>query len=176
MEMPTQMVFYLGGEGGTGKSKVLLAFTKFLKSIHLRHALRITAPTGVAAGNVGGSTTSSLLKFGAGGQVLPCTDELRQNFKTASILFLDEVSMIGCSQLKKISKRLCGIKENKTAFGSMTVILAGDFYQLQPIGSCPLFRKPSVARGENYTQNLQGYKAFSMVTHVVFGIEGGSML
>jgi hypothetical protein len=83
---PTQMVFYLGGEGGTGKSKVLLAFTEFLTSINLRHALRIAAPTGVAAGNVGGSTTASLLEFGAGGQLMPCTSELKDSFATASIL------------------------------------------------------------------------------------------
>lgn len=60
---PKQMIFYLGGEGGTGKSKVVKALTDYLTQMGLRHVLRIAAPTGAAADNIGGTTLHSLLKL-----------------------------------------------------------------------------------------------------------------
>ena len=171
MEKPEQMIFYLGGEGGTGKSKVLLAFTNFLLKLKLRHALRIAAVTGVAAGHVGGSTIDSLFGFGPQDKdntVTPANDRLRKKFASASILFIDEVSMIGCKEVHKISQRLMEIKGNKEKFGGLTVILAGDFYQLQPIGSTPLFQSPLANRDENLTKASQGYLTFQQVTHAIF--------
>ena len=165
---PSQMIFYMGGEGGTGKSKVLLVFTTFLTHLKLRHTLRIGAPTGVAAGYVNGSTIDSMLNFSNESTMAPVTDTLRKKFATASILFLDEISMLGCAKLQRISTRLSAIKDVKEPFGGMTVILAGDFYQLQPIGGCPLFRAPAVTQAKNFTIAMQGYMTFLKVTHVVF--------
>jgi hypothetical protein len=54
-------------------------------------------------------------------------------------LFVDEVSMIGCKLLLKISEALNDAKQNESPFGGMNVIFAGDFTQLPPVGETRLF-------------------------------------
>jgi hypothetical protein len=161
-----QMIFSLGGEGGTGKSKVILAFTKFLQRIKLRHKLRIGAITGVAANQVDGSTISSMLRFGQSLKAQgKASDDLRKEFESVTIFFIDEISFVGCENLQHISNRLCELKNCDEPFGGMTVILAGDFYQIQPIGTTPLYK--SADSGRNLADALAGYLKFRKVTHRV---------
>ena len=54
-------------------------------------------------------------------------------------LFVDKVSMIGCRLLLKISEALNDAKQNKSPFGGINVIFAGDFTQLPPVGETRLF-------------------------------------
>ncbi|KAJ7251341.1 hypothetical protein C8J57DRAFT_959861, partial [Mycena rebaudengoi] len=49
----------IGGSGGTGKSHIYDALHAFYEEVGLLHELTFTAPTGVAASNVRGSTTHS---------------------------------------------------------------------------------------------------------------------
>jgi hypothetical protein len=165
-----QMIFSLGGEGGTGKSQVIKAFTKFLDQIKLRHTLRIGAITGVAAAQVDGSTISSMLRFGQSLKAQgKASDALRKQFESVSIFFIDEISFVGCENLQHISERLSELKNCAEPFGGMTVILAGDFYQIQPIGTVPLFRSSThMERKRNLSSALNGYRKFREVTHSVF--------
>ena len=180
-DKPQQMIFYLGGEGGTGKSKVLNALTGFLESVGLRHTIRMGAKTGCAAGNIGGSTLHSLLKLPVGRgkktesdqaqKDAPVTEELKDKFKDVKILFIDEISMISCQELAIVSQKLTHIKNtrsNAAVFGGMTTILAGDFYQLKPHGS-PLYKVPgATTKDENFTLSLQGFRIMQQITHAVF--------
>jgi hypothetical protein len=54
-------------------------------------------------------------------------------------LFIDEVSMICCKSLCRISEVLRITKENTTAFGGVNVIFAGDFAQLPPVKETCLY-------------------------------------
>ena len=54
-------------------------------------------------------------------------------------LFVDEVSMIGCCLMLKISEALNDAKENQSPFGAMNIFFAGDFSQLPPVGDTQLF-------------------------------------
>jgi len=54
-------------------------------------------------------------------------------------LFIDEVSMIGCHLMLKISQALNDAKENQSPFGGMNIVFAGDFCQLPPVGDACLF-------------------------------------
>jgi hypothetical protein len=53
-------------------------------------------------------------------------------------LFIDEISMIGCSLLYNISEALIEAKGNTSPFGGINVIFAGDFAQLPPVGDIRL--------------------------------------
>jgi hypothetical protein len=161
-----QMIFSLEGAGGTGKSRVIKAFTRFLAKIKLRHTLRIGAITGVAAANVDGSTISSMLKFGKSlGARSRATTDLRKEFQDVNIFFIDEISFVGCETLENISKRLSELKNCAKPFGGMTVILAGDFHQIQPIGTTPLYK--SGVSCKNLEQASKGYLTYRKVTHSV---------
>jgi hypothetical protein len=49
IDQPSQMSFYLGGAGGSGKSGVVNTITEYLTNVGLRHALRLTAFTGTSS-------------------------------------------------------------------------------------------------------------------------------
>ncbi|KAG1860007.1 hypothetical protein C8R48DRAFT_802604 [Suillus tomentosus] len=49
--------------------------------------------------------------------------------------------MIGCNFLLQISEALCEAKENSDIFGGISIVFAGDFAQLPPVGQRGLHRK-----------------------------------
>ena len=169
---PDQMMFYLGGPGGTGKSAVLKAFTSYLENLGLRHKLRIGAHTGTAAKNVGGSTLHTLLALpmtNKAGKDKPqqTSEQTQKDFETCEIFFTDEISMVGCGQLSQISstmQKLTG--KTLLPFGGVHMIFAGDFYQLLP--NDPLFKKPQPTRNENLTRQNMGYTLWSQMNHCIF--------
>lgn len=57
------------------------------------------------------------------------------------LLIIDEVSMVGSSMLIEIHKRLQQIKgvSDDPVFGGVSILAAGDLYQLPPVGQAPLF-------------------------------------
>ena len=71
-------------------------------------------------------------------------------------LFIDEVSMISCKFLCRISEALTIAKCNMTTFGGINVIFAGDFMQLPPIR-------------ETHHINTQYQQAMSHHQQTVFG-------
>ncbi|KAF9055463.1 hypothetical protein BDZ89DRAFT_897718, partial [Hymenopellis radicata] len=53
----------VAGPGGTGKSRLYDAIKTFYTALKLEHELTFTAPTGIAAANIGGSTVSAELSL-----------------------------------------------------------------------------------------------------------------
>ncbi|GJF00912.1 hypothetical protein PsYK624_172160, partial [Phanerochaete sordida] len=130
------LLMYLGGTGGTGKSRVLHALKKFLQDRAEAHRFAVAAPTGAAASLVGGSTYHSMLSFGSNES--PDTrglGKVQDNLGAVDVIFIDEVSMLSCQDLYRISAQLCkAFKREDVPFGGKSVILAGDFAQLAPPG------------------------------------------
>jgi hypothetical protein len=60
-------------------------------------------------------------------------------------LLIDELSMIGCEMLQKVSRALTEAKGVTTAFGGVNMIFAGDFAQLPPIGDTRLYKDINTA-------------------------------
>ena len=135
-EETQQMIGYVGGPGGTGKSQVIKAIVAFHKEIKVKHKLKLCAYTGTAAKHIGGSTTTTLFSFNKAN-----TSKLERRFENVDTIILDEVSMIGCRQLAKISNRLTRAKHANPnlPFGGVDIIFFGDFIQFPPIGDYPLY-------------------------------------
>ena len=66
-EKPEQLLMYLGGPGGTGKSRVVNALREFFSLRNQSRRFRLAAYTGVAARNIGGATLHSLLQMNDSG-------------------------------------------------------------------------------------------------------------
>jgi hypothetical protein len=60
-------------------------------------------------------------------------------WKGIDYLFIDKISMVGCAMLHDISRQLSIAKGNDLAFGGASVIFAGDFAQLPPVGQKRLY-------------------------------------
>ncbi|KAJ3549575.1 hypothetical protein NM688_g5163 [Phlebia brevispora] len=140
----TPLKMYLGGMEGTGKSQVIKAVTAFLKHRNEQHRMELCTPTGAAASIIGGSTYHSVLGFSRddGGASVTKLSKVRGRLARVDIVFIDEVSMLSCLALYKISEQMSNAFDNPTeAFGRKSVVLCGDFGQLPPpgIGQSPLY-------------------------------------
>src|ERR1700734_4458863 len=99
-----QLMMYVGGMGGTGKSQVIKALMDFFKSRNESHRFVVFAPTGTAAALLQGSTYHSILGVPIDGQTA-LRNETTNNAHVKARLdgvdyaFLDKVSMFSCSDI-----------------------------------------------------------------------------
>lgn len=129
---------FLTGSGGCGKS----FFIKEIKANCLLRNINIvlTAATGVAALNIGGTTVHRFFGIGLGkgdimniiGLVKNKPTIVREIIKT-EILVIDEISMVSSELLTIIDIVSRYFKEKDKPFGDIQIIFVGDLYQLPPV-------------------------------------------
>ncbi|KAJ7086529.1 hypothetical protein C8R44DRAFT_531153, partial [Mycena epipterygia] len=105
-EAPLRM--FLGGPGGTGKSRVINGLTDFFTRQGQDRRFRLASYTGVAARNIVGMTLHAALNLGriSSGMSSKARRDLMAMWEGVDYLFIDEVSMIGCGLLSDISEAL----------------------------------------------------------------------
>ncbi|MDQ1608094.1 MAG: ATP-dependent helicase [Microbacteriaceae bacterium] len=128
----TRQHVFVTGRAGTGKSTLLNHL-----SWNTEKQLVISAPTGVAALNVGGQTIHSLFRLPIGviaDHEIEQSAELRKLLNTIDTLVIDEVSMVNADLMDAIDRSLRQARQRTTeAFGGVQVVLFGDPYQLAPV-------------------------------------------
>jgi hypothetical protein len=165
MSQPGQLKMYLGGMGGTGKSQVIKALISFFGKCNESHRIMILAPTGSAAALLNGSTYHSVLGINS-----TKDGDTSRNEHTAiaqvkawldgvDYIFLDEVSMVACHDLYKISAQLAKARNIvDTPFGGINMIFAGDFVQLPPVRGYSFYNE-SVGTSVDASQTLKGQQS-----------------
>jgi hypothetical protein len=134
-EKPGQLIMYIGGMAGTGKSQVIKALTAFFERRNESHRIIITAPTGTAAALIGGSTYHSVLGINDKSASTISMAKVRTRLDGVNYMFLDEVSMLSCHDMYTISAQLAkAFNEPNKPFGGLNIIFSGDFSQLPPVG------------------------------------------
>ncbi|KAI0731008.1 hypothetical protein C8Q76DRAFT_613449, partial [Earliella scabrosa] len=63
LERPEPLRMFLGGFGGTGKSRVIHALTDYFEARNQSRRLRLSSYTGIAARNIAGATLHSALSL-----------------------------------------------------------------------------------------------------------------
>ncbi|WWD16729.1 hypothetical protein CI109_101160 [Kwoniella shandongensis] len=105
-----------------------------------RWKLGVTASTGMAGVNIGGSTIHSWAGIGLGD--LPAQklyEKILRNkitstrWRTTAALIIDEVSMIDATLFDKLEEIARKIRRDPRPFGGLQLILSGDFFQLPPV-------------------------------------------
>ncbi|WWC93163.1 uncharacterized protein L201_008131 [Kwoniella dendrophila CBS 6074] len=159
--------FFFTGSAGTGKSVLLRAIIKAFKerdeaevigdedewrkylsgqnqskkkSEVKRWKLGVTASTGMAGVNIGGSTLHSWAGIGLG--ELPPQKLFEniiknkitaQRWRTTGALIIDEISMIDATLFDKLEFIGRKVRKSEKPFGGLQIILSGDFFQLPPV-------------------------------------------
>ena len=128
----TRENIFVTGRAGTGKSTLLNHL-----SWNTSKQLVISAPTGVAALNVGGQTIHSLFRLPIGviaDHDIEQSAELRKLLNTIDALVIDEVSMVNADLLDAVDRSMRQARQRPhEAFGGVQVVLFGDPYQLAPV-------------------------------------------
>jgi hypothetical protein len=148
---PTQqLLMYLGGMAGTGKTQVIKALTTFFAAQGAAHQLQLLAPTGAAASLIGGSTYHHFLGFRDNSNdktddvvaSRAYKEKVRARIQDRRYLILDEVSMVALQNLHRIAAELAHLLQKlDLPFGGLHVILAGDFAQLPPVSAPALYSR-----------------------------------
>src|SRR5882762_7498893 len=131
---PEQLIMYVGGMAGTGKSQVIKSMTKFFERWNESHHIIITAPTGTAAALVGGSTYHLILGINDKNASTISMAKLRTSLDGVNYMFLDEVSMLSCHDIYISAQPAKAFNEPNKPFGGLNMIFSGDFSQLPPVG------------------------------------------
>ena len=136
---------FLSGGAGVGKSVVIRALYQTLyRLLNLKDGenpddirVLLCAFTGKAAFNIGGSTISTAFhqKVKQSDQTLSCDtlNTFRSKYRNLSVVIIDEISMVGNALLQFIDQRLQELTGSRQPFGNISIIAAGDLFQLQPV-------------------------------------------
>lgn len=136
-------VFYTGS-AGCGKSTVLRAFVT--KLTEMGKTVRIVAPTGRAALNVGGMTTwtfagwtpnSHKKTLGRLRQEAVYSSKVNKRIKETDVLVIDEISMVENLHFERLNEIMKAVHHQphtqNAAFGGCQIVVTGDFCQLPPV-------------------------------------------
>ena len=146
--------------GGTGKSHVVHLIQRDM-SHFFKHTVKpddnqpvvlITAPTGSAAFQIGGSTIHSAFLLHDHFKSKPSWEKRSQMQLILEHMMLsitDEISMVGFKQFQSMNQMMCALKGTTDGnWGDICVLAVGDLYQLPPVGQCPIYMSLQTAHSE----------------------------
>lgn len=152
-----QLCQFVGGEGGTGKSRVIQALVELFAGRDMSSRLLITATSGAAAARINGITIHSACGFskdaGAAANANRDVDgvwlarpterfvhgQTRMDWQEKDVLVIDEVSMLGARTLHAVHEHLCRLRGCQRDFGGIPIVLfCGDFHQFRPVQERPI--------------------------------------
>lgn len=154
-----QLIMYLGGSGGTGKSRLIQAFVDFARRWKSSQAVVITAYAGIAASIIGGSTLHSAIGIQISLNPKDPTEAHLAAWSQVAILFVDEFSMIDAALLDLLESRARKLKSRPDRlFGGIHLIASGDLYQLDPFGN-------RIYSSYSYEKNCDGNEKQPLAAH-----------
>ena len=129
---------FLTGEPGSGKTYLINRYVSYLRSHGIEPA--ITASTGIAATHIGGLTIHAWAGVGVKKELsraelasIAANRRVAKRLAAASVLIIDEVSMLPPEVLALVDSVCQKIKKSSAPFGGLQLILVGDFFQLPPV-------------------------------------------
>jgi hypothetical protein len=119
-----------------------------------------TALTGKAATLIGGRTLASF--------VVRLEHSIKEKqFTPLDLLVIDEVSMMSKCELLKLDKLLHRyMKMENVPFGGVHVVLLGDFLQMPPVKSDPIYMNAAI-KVKPSTADLEGFDLWRKIATVV---------
>ena len=174
------------GAGGTGKSHVISLIQHVVVDLFhrtnvvdpadispdvmqdgrnpMKPTALLTASTGAAAFNIGGSTIHSALLVFQNQLGADKASVLQSQLHQLQLLIIDECSMVGSQMLSLVNERCCFIKqnihrdavrdENRRNFGNINMTLTGDLKQLEPVMMTAIYKQPRITSLKDFVEPL----------------------
>ena len=152
---------FVSGLGGTGKSHVVHLIQRDM-SYFFKHTVKpdddqpivlITAPTGSAAFQIGGSTIHSAFLLHDNYKSKPSWEKrskMQIKLEHMMLSITDEISMVGFKQFQSMNQIMCTLKGTTDGnWGEICVLAVGDLYQLPPVANSLIYRSPQTVHTLN---------------------------
>jgi ATP-dependent DNA helicase PIF1 len=127
---------FITGKAGVGKSMLMRKVIQELQPLNVF----VTASTGVAALQIGGTTLHTFLGLGLATdpieklvKLVRLRDKTRKRINVCDVLIVDEVSMLDPEFFTKCDVVMRVVRGCDSPFGGAQVVLCGDFFQLPPV-------------------------------------------
>lgn len=143
---------FIGGEGGTGKSRIIQALVALFEENGMSNKIIVTATSGTAAARINGITIHSacnvtidpktrtgMFRDVDGVRVSNANERFvsgpaRMDWQEKLLLIVDEISMLGTRTLFAVNEQLCKLRGSTMDFGGLPIVLfCGDFHQFRPV-------------------------------------------
>lgn len=131
---------FLTGQAGAGKTYTINQYLHYLRARDV--AVAVTASTGIAATHMNGMTIHSWSGIGIADEITPKLitsikrrNQLTERIQRTQVLVIDEISMLHLKQFDMINQVLQVVRDNDLPFGGVQLLVAGDFFQLPPVGN-----------------------------------------
>lgn len=131
---------FLTGSAGSGKTYTLNEYIHYLRA--RRVPVATTASTGIAATHMNGITIHSWSGIGIKDELserdlanLSRKKILKDRLRETAVLIIDEISMLHAKQLNAVNQVLKHMRQSEEPFGGIQLVVAGDFFQLPPVGN-----------------------------------------
>ena len=138
-----QILAFITGPGGTGKSFLLRTILLFFESA--AKIVEVLATSGNAAKLIGGQTIHSFFKMSTMLEThFNYRDQTWSGISSTDVIIIDEVSMMSAELLEKIDlicREVSTPPSNLKPFGGKSIILFGDLYQLPAVVAQPCYRQ-----------------------------------
>ena len=157
------------GSGGTGKSQIQQALTRFAWCWQHESHVVVTATTGVAAILVGGQTLHSALALGCNLEkykALPHDSPQSRAWASITLLMADEIGMANSALFGGVDARTRNLKCNELPFGGVHLIMTGDLLQL-PSPSGSIYRANLEAKGKTGDFSRKGAELWRTAINAV---------
>ena len=159
---PPRLRTWLCGSAGSGKSTTLKTVVQHVRLLFqekdIDAAVELTAFTGVAAFNIGFGAKTACSSFSISGDGSWQKElkgdkarRLEEQWRSVALLIVDEISFIGSAFFWRMHLRMqqgrsryyseAGLNPHDDTFGGASVILVGDFGQLEPIDDLSMVDK-----------------------------------
>jgi len=141
-----QMLLYVAGEGGTGKTRVIEAIELGYELLQRKDEVFLMAPTGSAADKIRGRTIHSSLCLDMCDRPRPnISGQVYSLWKGKTVMIIDEISMVSSKMLNTINQQCNKIRavpqESTAILGALPIVLfMGDFHQFPPTKGRPLWQ------------------------------------
>ncbi|CAF3623558.1 unnamed protein product [Rotaria sp. Silwood1] len=124
-----ELIMCIPGCGGTGKSQLIHALSKYFLITKRIQMMRKLAPTGIPAAEIDGMTIHSFLgeqrNSGKLRTVKSDDSKLEKEWRLVEYLLIDEMSMVGLNLLAKLNRVLCSAKhvDPQIPFGGAPILV-----------------------------------------------------
>ncbi|KAI9348154.1 hypothetical protein BDR26DRAFT_948318, partial [Obelidium mucronatum] len=167
LALKPQLISFLGGEAGHGKSECIISLLTFVRLWGRRDTVEVLAPTNLTAMHLGGLTMHASRGLDIFKRKLALSAPSQKRIENAYLTVLEEASMMEQGDLGLADEVTRTIMGNDTVWGGKHVWMAADFLQFEP-PTGPYIFKPLEGQDKPHASAPKALQLVNSINHSVF--------